>query len=64
MGLRQYVRELPLVDPPEVFGQHVNAEIQLQITEAEELFSNLLSIQLPGADSNDGGNTESREAKV
>ncbi|CDI82515.1 hypothetical protein EPH_0040020 [Eimeria praecox] len=63
-GLRQYVRELPAIDPPELFGQHVNAEIQSQIEEAEELFATLLSIQLPGADLSDIGDAESRESRV
>ncbi|CDJ49023.1 hypothetical protein EBH_0056020 [Eimeria brunetti] len=63
-GLRQYVRELPAIDPPELFGQHVNAEIQSQIEEAEELFATLLSIQLPGADVSDAGDAESRESRV
>ena len=63
-GLRQYVRELPAIDPPELFGQHVNAEIQSQIEEAEELFATLLSIQHPGADISDTGDAETRESRV
>lgn len=62
--MKHYVRELPSIDPPEIFGQHVNAEIQSQIAEAEELFATLLTIQLPGVDVNDSGDSESREVKV
>ena len=63
-GLRQYVREMPAIDPPELFGQHVNAEIQSQIAEAEELFLTLLAIQLPGLDPSENRESESREIRV
>eukprot|EP00002_Diphylleia_rotans_P015940 TRINITY_DN308_c0_g1_i6.p1 TRINITY_DN308_c0_g1~~TRINITY_DN308_c0_g1_i6.p1 ORF type:complete len:4231 (+),score=876.63 TRINITY_DN308_c0_g1_i6:183-12875(+) len=40
-----YVRTLPLNDPPEVFGLHDNANITKAIGEATELFTSLLSTQ-------------------
>ena len=36
---------LPNVDNPEAFGQHPNADIASQITEARTLFETLLSLQ-------------------
>ncbi|KAL8440078.1 hypothetical protein Efla_004062 [Eimeria flavescens] len=63
-GLCQYVRDLPSADPPEAFGQHVNAEIQLQITEAEELFATLCRIQLSGVHTANDGSKEPRELRA
>lgn len=36
---------LPGMDPPEAFGQHPNADVASQITEARTLFETLLSLQ-------------------
>ncbi|KAL8433754.1 hypothetical protein ACSSS7_003651 [Eimeria intestinalis] len=63
-GLRQHVRDLPSTDPPEVFGQHVNAEIQLQITETDDLLAALSRIQPPVDGPAGIGNNESRESRI
>ena len=42
---KEYISMLPNVDNPEVFGQHPNADIASQITEARTLFETLLSLQ-------------------
>ncbi|OEH79493.1 heavy chain 2 family protein [Cyclospora cayetanensis] len=60
-GLRQYARDLPAIDSPEIFGQHINAEIYSQIEEAEELFTTLLNIQAPGADEFESGEGKCRD---
>nr|XP_039250408.1 dynein heavy chain 2, axonemal-like [Styela clava] len=42
---KEYISMLPQVDHPEAFGQHSNADIASQITEARNLFETLLSLQ-------------------
>lgn len=42
---KEYISMLPNVDNPEAFGQHPNADIASQITEARNLFETLLSLQ-------------------
>jgi len=42
---REYVSQLPVIDNPEAFGQHPNADIASQISEARLLFETLLSLQ-------------------
>jgi dynein heavy chain len=56
--LREYARQLPINDPPEVFGLHANAEISCARAEAYELFGTLLSLQ-PRAGG--GGSTSAEE---
>lgn len=51
---------LPNVDHPEAFGQHSNADIQLQIQETKMMFDTLLSLQPQIV----VGGGESREEKV
>ena len=41
---QQYISMLPNVDHPEVFGQHPNADITLQIQETRLLFDTLLHL--------------------
>lgn len=53
---------LPGMDPPEAFGQHPNADVASQITEARTLFETLLSLQPQITPSRVGG--QSREEKV
>lgn len=43
--LRDYVRQLPINDPTEVFGLHPNAEIASARSESFGLFATLLSLQ-------------------
>uniref|UniRef100_A0A8C3R483 Dynein heavy chain 8, axonemal n=1 Tax=Cyanoderma ruficeps TaxID=181631 RepID=A0A8C3R483_9PASS len=57
----QYIEQLPVVDTPEVFGLHPNADITYQINLANETFSTIVSIQ-PKDSSARGG--ETREAVV
>uniref|UniRef100_A0A2K5CLM4 Dynein axonemal heavy chain 2 n=1 Tax=Aotus nancymaae TaxID=37293 RepID=A0A2K5CLM4_AOTNA len=42
---KEYISLLPGMDPPEAFGQHPNADVASQITEARTLFDTLLSLQ-------------------
>ncbi|XP_074081622.1 dynein axonemal heavy chain 2 isoform X3 [Macrotis lagotis] len=42
---KEYISMLPGMDPPEAFGQHPNADVASQITEARTLFETLLSLQ-------------------
>lgn len=42
---RQYIDTLPLIDNPEVFGLHENANITYQNQESEKIVSTILSIQ-------------------
>ena len=53
-GYREYINGLPLVDPPEVFGLHSNANIAQQNAEAHTLITTVLSIQ-PRVASGGGG---------
>ncbi|KAM8972622.1 dynein axonemal heavy chain 2 [Pelodytes ibericus] len=58
---KEFITMLPNVDHPEAFGQHANADIASQITEARTLFDTLLSLQPQITSSSQGG---SREEKV
>jgi dynein heavy chain len=42
---RQYIESLPLIDKPEIFGLHENADITHQTQETYKVIYNLLSIQ-------------------
>ncbi|CAJ0965699.1 unnamed protein product [Ranitomeya imitator] len=59
---KEFIGLLPAVDHPEAFGQHPNADIASQITEARTLFDTLLSLQPQITQSSAGGQT--REDKV
>jgi len=59
--LSNLIFNLKYLDHPEAFGQHPNADIASQITEARTLFETLLSLQ-PKVSGGGGG--ESREDKV
>lgn len=59
---KEYISMLPSMDPPEAFGQHPNADVASQITEARTLFETLLSLQPQITPSRAGG--QSREEKV
>ncbi|KAM4749227.1 dynein axonemal heavy chain 2 [Rhinophrynus dorsalis] len=60
---KEFISLLPSVDHPEAFGQHSNADIASQITEARTLFDTLLSLQPQISPSMQGGG-QSREEKV
>nr|XP_028557519.1 dynein heavy chain 2, axonemal isoform X1 [Podarcis muralis]XP_028557522.1 dynein heavy chain 2, axonemal isoform X1 [Podarcis muralis] len=59
---KEYISLLPGMDPPEAFGQHPNADVASQITEARTLFETLLSLQPQTTPSGVAG--QSREDKV
>ncbi|XP_074244239.1 dynein axonemal heavy chain 2 isoform X4 [Saimiri boliviensis] len=59
---KEYISLLPGMDPPEAFGQHPNADVASQITEARTLFDTLLSLQPQITPITAGGQT--REEKV
>ncbi|CEL98551.1 unnamed protein product [Vitrella brassicaformis CCMP3155] len=66
-SFRNYARELPLIDSPEAFGQHVNAEISSQIADTNALLANLVSIQPQGgaaAAQEGGGAVETKDDAV
>ncbi|KAJ7395081.1 hypothetical protein BTVI_158454 [Pitangus sulphuratus] len=57
----QYIEQLPVIDTPEVFGLHPNADITYQTNLANETLSTIVSIQPKGSSSGGG---ETREAVV
>ncbi|XP_060921113.1 dynein axonemal heavy chain 5 [Labrus mixtus] len=57
----QHIEALPLVDSPEVFGLHPNADITYQTNLANETLSTIISIQPKDSG---GGPGETREASV
>ena len=44
-ALMEYLRALPMIDNPEVFGMHANANITFQLQETRSLYETVLSIQ-------------------
>lgn len=54
----EYIRQLPLDDPPAAFGQHANAQIASQIDDGRELISTILSLQAAGVAEGGKGNDE------
>jgi dynein heavy chain len=42
---RKYIEELPLNDPPEVFGMHENANITYQLNESATVLQTILKVQ-------------------
>ncbi|KAM4675882.1 dynein axonemal heavy chain 2 [Discoglossus pictus] len=60
---KEFIGMLPVVDHPEAFGQHPNADIASQITEARTLFDTLLSLKPQTTPSGQGGG-QTREEKV
>lgn len=57
---RSKIDEFPLVERPEVFGQHINAEISSQIADTTSLIDSIVSLQPRTGASGE----ESRESKV
>jgi dynein heavy chain len=51
-----YIDELPLVENPEVFGLHENANITFQNQESQKILDTILSIQ-PRIGGSSGGKT-------
>ncbi|GCC35016.1 hypothetical protein chiPu_0013494 [Chiloscyllium punctatum] len=57
----QYIENLPLVDSPEVFGLHSNADITYQTNMANETLNTIVNIQPKDSG---GGEGETRESMV
>uniref|UniRef100_A0A4W3JT40 Dynein heavy chain 5, axonemal-like n=1 Tax=Callorhinchus milii TaxID=7868 RepID=A0A4W3JT40_CALMI len=57
----QYIESLPLVDTPEVFGLHSNADITYQTNMANETLSTIVNIQPKDSG---GGEGDTRESTV
>ncbi|RHY32696.1 hypothetical protein DYB32_002341, partial [Aphanomyces invadans] len=53
-----FIRNLPLEDPPAAFGQHSNAQIASQIDNGRELLGTILGLQAMGATEGGKGNDE------
>ena len=53
---RKYIDDLPLMDQPEIFGMHENANIRFQDQESDKMITSILSIQ-PRTSSTGGGKT-------
>ncbi|XP_053575482.1 dynein axonemal heavy chain 2 [Bombina bombina] len=60
---KEFISMLPVVDHPEAFGQHPNADIASQITEARTLFDTLLSLKPQITPAGQGGG-QTQEEKV
>lgn len=56
---KDFVTNLPLVDPPEAFGQHPNADISSMIKETRTLLDTLISMQ-PAIAASSGGTQEEK----
>uniref|UniRef100_UPI00358ECCF5 dynein axonemal heavy chain 8 n=1 Tax=Myxine glutinosa TaxID=7769 RepID=UPI00358ECCF5 len=56
-----YIQTLPMVDSPEVFGLHQNADITYQSNTASEMLNTIMNIQPKDSG---GGDGESRESQV
>eukprot|EP00762_Andalucia_godoyi_P004499 ANDGO_05184.mRNA.1 Dynein-1-beta heavy chain len=62
-SFRDSVQQLPVVDKPEAFGQHPNADIASQIQEATNVLTTLLSLQPPTSGSKDVGEKDKKDEK-
>lgn len=56
-SFKDYIAQLPLIDQPEVFGLHENANITFQAQESEKIVQTVLSIQ-PRMTSGSGGKSQ------
>ncbi len=56
-SFKDYISSLPLVDPPEVFGLHENANITYQAQESDKIVQTILSIQ-PRLSTGSGGKSQ------
>ena len=56
-SFKQYIASLPLIDSPEVFGLHENANITYQAQESDKIIQTVLSIQ-PRLTSGAGGKSQ------
>jgi dynein heavy chain len=56
-SFKDYIATLPLIDQPEVFGLHENANITFQAQESEKIVQTILSIQ-PRMTNGSGGKSQ------
>lgn len=56
-SFKNYISELPIIDSPEVFGLHENANITYQAQESDKIMMTILSIQ-PRMSSGAGGKSQ------
>nr|XP_046242172.1 dynein axonemal heavy chain 2 isoform X2 [Scatophagus argus] len=61
---KEHISMLPSTEHPEVFGQHLNADIVSQIAKTRTLFETLLSLQPQVTGHTAAGTSPSREDKV
>lgn len=62
-GYIKFIKDLPINDPPEVFGLHDNAELSVAQQEAFNMFDNILQLQ-PRVSSNKGNSRDAQIADV
>lgn len=55
---RNYARDLPFSEPPEAFGQHVNAEISSSMQDTDNMLSTIISMQVGGGAGGSSGNRD------
>ncbi len=63
-SVREYLEELPLTDPPEIFGMNENANITFQKQETENIMETVLSIQPRAVDGGGGKTSDERVADI
>ncbi|RHY05497.1 hypothetical protein DYB25_001425 [Aphanomyces astaci] len=61
---RRYVTSLPLVDAPDIFGLHANADITFQQKETSQLISTMLLMLGGGGGGGSGGDASDNDAVV
>ena len=61
---REYVRQLPVEDRPEVFGLHPNAAINFQLKESGALLGTVVTCAGGGGGGGGGSSADSNDAKV
>ena len=59
-----YIDRLPLYNPPDVLGLHVNADINYLTKTADEIYSNMLDIQPKQHEMKENSNKERKTANV
>jgi dynein heavy chain len=63
-AIKEYMEELPLTDPPEIFGMNENANITYQKQETENILETVLSIQPRAVDGGGGKTNDEKVAEI
>jgi dynein heavy chain len=63
-GFLAYIQEIPIINTPDVFGLHPNAEITYFTNGAKLLWSNLLSMQVTSGGDTGGINKDDYVSKI